>query len=142
MDTRGILPLVFFGAAVSVLTGCDVGPQQPPSVVQEETLTPERAKEALLEMMRSRAGQDTDWFRGDVTAEMAKMNIEAEEGGWYAWTGAFRFHPAKGIYTFVVRPRPGASACAFEYKGSFVRQGRRWSATLPELVSTALQAGE
>jgi hypothetical protein len=105
-------------------------------------LTPERAKAALLEMMRSKPGQDLGWFDGDIPDEMAKMTIEDEENGWYAWTAGFRFNPSKAIYTLVVRPRPGARACVFEYKGSFVNKEGRWSATPPELVSTALQTGE
>jgi hypothetical protein len=105
-------------------------------------LTPERAKAALLEMMRSKPGQDLIWFQGDVPDEMGKMTIEDEGGGWYAWTGAFRFNPSAGVYALVVRPRPDARACLFEYKGSFVRKEGRWSATLPEWVSAALQTGQ
>src|SRR5258708_1657175 len=136
MSTRSFLPSVLLGAALSVLAGCASQMEQPPSAVQEETLTPERAKEALLEMIRSQLGKDLGWFQEDIPDEMAKMNIEEEEDGWYAWTGAFRFHPSKVIYTFVVRPRLGARACVFEYKGSFVNKEGRWAATPPELVST------
>jgi hypothetical protein len=142
MSTRGFLPSIFLGAALSALAGCSSQTEQPPSAVPEETLTPERAKEALLEKIRSKSGKDLGWFQGDIPDEMAKMNIEEEEGGWYAWTGAFRFHPSKAIYTFVVRPQPGVQACAFEYKGTFVNKEGRWAATSPELVSTSLQAGE
>ena len=138
MFTHGFLPSVFFGAAVSVLTGYDVGPQQPPSAVQEETLTPGRAKEALLEMMRSKPGTDLGWFSGDVPDEMSKVTIEQEEGGWYSWTGAFRFNMSEAIYSLVVRPRPGAPVCTFEYKGSFVSKDERWVATPPELVRTLM----
>ena len=127
---------------MTVLAGCASQTEQPPSAVQEETLTPERAKEALLDMVRSKPGKELGWFQGDIPHEMAKMKIEEEEDGWYAWTGAFRFNTSKAIYTFVVRPQPGARACVFEYKGSFVNKEGRWSATPPELVSTALQAGE
>jgi hypothetical protein len=142
MSTRGLLPSVFLGAVMTVLAGCASQTEQPPSAVQEETLTPERAKEALLDMVRSKPGKELGWFQGDIPHEMAKMKIEEEEDGWYAWTGAFRFNTSKAIYTFVVRPQPGARACVFEYKGSFVNKDGRWAATPPELVSTALQAGE
>ena len=142
MSARGFLPSVFLGTALSILAGCSSQTEQPLSAVQEEMLTPERAKEALLAMMRSKPGKDLDWFQGDIPDEMAKMNIEKEEGGWYSWTGAFRFQPSRAIYTFVVRPQPGVRACMFEYKGSFVNKDGRWSATPPELVSTALQANE
>jgi hypothetical protein len=112
------------------------------TVSQEKTLTPERAKDALMEMIRSKEGKNLGWFEGDVPEEMAKFNIKEYKDGWYAWTGAFLFHPSKAIYTFVVRPRPYARACVFEYKGSFVIKDGRWAATPPELVSTALQKGE
>jgi hypothetical protein len=93
-------------------------------------------------MMRSKPGRDLGWFDGDIPDEMAKMPIEEQENGWYGWTGAFRFNPSEATYTLVVRPRPGVRACLFEYKGSFVSKGRRWVATPPELVRTALQDGE
>jgi hypothetical protein len=142
MATRGFLPSVFLGVVLSVLASCSSQTEQPPSAVPEETLSPERAKKALLEMIRSKPGKDLGWFEGDIPDEMAKMNIEEIEDGWYAWTGAFRVHPSKAIYTFVVRPQPGAQACVFEYKGSFVNKEGQWSATPPELASTALQTGK
>jgi hypothetical protein len=142
MSTREFLLFAFAGVALTVLAGCSSQTDQPPSAVQEEKLTPELAKEALLEMMRSKPGKDLGWSKGNIPDEMAKMKIEEDEDGWHAWTGAFRFNTSKAIYTFVVRPKPGAQACVFEYKGSFVNKDGRWSATPPELVSTALQAGE
>src|SRR5262245_27250715 len=142
MSAHGFHLAALLGAALSVLAGCASKTEQPPSAVQEETLTPERAKEALLEMLRSKPGKDLGRFDGGIADEMAKMKIEEDEDGWHAWTGAFRFNTSKAIYTFVVRPRPGARACVFEYKGSFVSKDGRWSATPPELVSTALQTGE
>jgi hypothetical protein len=96
----------------------------------------------LLEMMRSKPGKDLGWFKGDVTDKMSEMTIEEEEEGWYRWTGAFQFNPSKAIYVFVVRPRPGAPVCTFEYKGSFVKQGGRWFATVPKLVTTMMPAIE
>jgi hypothetical protein len=142
MSTRSIRASVFLGAALGLLAACSPHPEQPPSVVQQEALTPERAKGALLEMIRSKPGQDLGWFQGNIPEEMAKMTIAENGDGWYSWTGAFRFNPSKAIYTFVVEPQPGARACVFEYKGSFVKKKGRWSATPPELVSTALQASK
>ena len=141
MSTCRFLPSAFLGIALSVLAGCSLQTEQPPSAVKEAALTPERAKEALLAMMRSKPGQELGWFQGDTVDEMAKMKVEQDEDGWHAWTGAFRFNTAKAVYTFIVRPRPVARACVFEYKGSFVNKDGRWSATPPELVSTALQDG-
>jgi hypothetical protein len=142
MSLRCFLASTVLGAALSLLAGCSSQPEPAPSVWHEQKLTPEHAKEALLEMMRSKPGKDLAWFNGDVPHEMGKMKVEEEADGWYAWTGAFRFNPSKGIYTFVVRPQPEARACVFEYKGSFVSKDGRWSATPPELVSTALQPGK
>ena len=142
MLPRWFLASTLLGAALSFLAGCSSPTGQPPPASQEQKLTPERAREALLEMMRSKPGKDLGWFDGDIPDEMGKMRIEEQEDGWYAWTGAFCFNPAKAVYTFVVRPKPGARACVFEYKGAFASSGGRWSATPPELVSTALQAGE
>jgi hypothetical protein len=109
---------------------------------KDAALSPEGAKEALLQMMRSKAGQDLGWFKGDVPDEMAKMRVEEEKDGWFAWTGAFRFNPFKGVYTLVVRPKPGVRASVFEYEGSFVRKDGTWSATPPRLVRSALQPGD
>jgi hypothetical protein len=142
MSLRSLLGSALLGAALNVLVGCSSQTAQTPSASQEQKLTPELAKEALLEMMRSKPGKDVGWFNGDIPEEMSKMKIETEEDGWYAWTGAFRFNPSKAIYTFVVRPQPGVRACVFEYKGSFVSNDGRWSATPPELVSSALQGGD
>lgn len=138
--TRGLQCCVLgalFG--VSVLWHSQAG--QPPVKSDAPKLTAEGAKDALLKMMRSKAGQEISWFKGDVADKMAKMKIEEGEGGWYAWS-AFHFHPAKAAYTLVIHPRPGARACIFSYKGSFSQKDGVWSATLPELVNIALQAGD
>jgi hypothetical protein len=108
----------------------------------QEKLIPEQAKDALLAMMRSKAGQELGWFKGDIPDEMAKMKIEEEKDSWYAWTAAFRFNPSKAIYTFIVRPKPGARASVFEYEGSFVKKDGVWSATPPKLLRTILQSGK
>lgn len=128
-------------ATAIILAGCSSHADSPPPVAQEEKLTPERAKTALLDMMRSKAGEDLGWFDGDTPDKMAEMPIEKGDDGWYAWTAAFQINPSKAIYTFTVRPQSGAHACVFEYKGSFVQMGERWRATPPELVRTVLQGG-
>lgn len=142
MSIRGMLASAILGAAVSALGGCSSQPEQPPAAIQEEKLTPERARETLLEMVRSEPAKGLGWFGGNIPDEMAKMTIEEEQDGWYSWTAAFRFNPSKAVYTFAVRPKPGARACAFEYEGAFVRKDGVWSATPPELVRTKLQSGE
>jgi hypothetical protein len=142
MFPRRFFPSALLGAALSFLAGCSSQTEHPPPVSKEQKLTPERAREALLEMMRSKPGKDLGWFNGAIPDEMGKMKIEEQESGWYAWTGAFRFNPAKPTYTFVVRPQPGVQACVFEYKGAFVSNDGCWTATPPEFLSTALQDGE
>lgn len=128
-----------FWAALTLLAISSARAGQPPADGKEQTLTPERAKEALLKMMRAQAGNDVGWFSGDIPDEMAKIEISREQDGWYAWTAAFRFHPSQAIYTFVVRPKPGVNARVLEYEGSFLRKEGAWSATTPKLVRTTIQ---
>jgi hypothetical protein len=139
VSIRSFFAVLLLGAASSIPAGCSSKPELPPPTSQEERIGPEQAKEALLRMMRSKPGQDLGWFNGEIPDEMSKLWIEEKGGGWYCWTAAFSFNPSEATYTFVARPRPGTPACVFEYKGSFVREGGRWSATPPELVQTALQ---
>jgi hypothetical protein len=108
----------------------------------DDKLTAEGAKEALLKMLRSDAGKKLGWFNDDDVDEIAKFKVEEARDGWYSWTGEFRFHPAKGVYTLEIRPRPGARACAFSFEGTFAKKERAWVANPPRLVSTALQSGE
>lgn len=120
----------------------EVNSAKPKAQADQKKLTPEEAKEALLAMMRSKTGQELGWFKGNIPEEMAKLPIEKKENGWYAWTAAFHFKPSEAVYTFIVRPRPGARASVFEYKGSFMQKEGQWQATPPELVRAALQAGD
>jgi len=141
MSRGSMLISVILGAALAAFSSCSSRPQsdQLSAASPDQDLTPERAKEALLEMMRSKPGKDLGWFDGDVPDKMSEMTIEAQEEGWHRWTGAFRFNPSKAIYVFVVRPS-GGRACTFEYNGSFVSEDGRWVATSPELVSTMMPA--
>ena len=134
--------VLLWGVALGLGAACSAAPWPHASAPGKPVLTPELAKGALLAMMRSKAGKDLGWFTEAAVKEMAQMPVEKEEGGWYAWTGAFRFHPAKALYTLVIRPRPGARAGTFEYRGSFVSREGRWTVTPPKLVRTALRAGE
>jgi hypothetical protein len=137
---RIVVTLLAF-VVVCLFAGCESPPEPPTTATQQLPLTPERAKAALLEMMRTKPGSDLDWFKGDVPDEMAKMKIEVREDGWCDWTGAYSFHLSKAVYSFVVMPKPGARACAFEYTGTFSIQDGRWVASPPILVRTAMQAG-
>lgn len=128
--------------ALIALYGCASRPELPPADAQDEKLTPERAKVALLEMMRSKEGKELGWFGGDAPDEMAKMPIAEEADGWFTWTAAFRFNPSRETYTFVVRPKPGSRACMFEYEGTFAKTDGKWAAAKPKLVRTVLESGE
>jgi hypothetical protein len=141
MPIRTLLLPALFSAALVGAPGCSPEDEQPPAATQQERLTPERAKTALLDMMRTKPARDLGWFEENVVDEMSKMEIEKQEDGWYGWMGAFTFHPSKALYHFVVQPAPGVRACAFEYKGSFIRKEGQWVATPPTLVSTAMQIG-
>jgi hypothetical protein len=112
-----------------------------PATESEQELTPEIAKETLLEMMKTDRAKKLGWLDGDVPEKMKEMKIEKEADGWYAWT-AFRFNLEKTRYVLVVHPQPDARACTFEYTGSFVKTEGRWEATAPELVSAGLQTGK
>src|SRR5262245_13974077 len=137
--THRLIVVCLVGVAVSaVFAGCEAPPEPPTTAAQQLTMTPQRAKTALLEMMCSKAGQDIGWFKGDVPDEMAKMNIEEEEDGWYAWGGAFRFHPSRAVYSFVVHPQPGVLACVCVFEGTFEIKDGKWTASPPKLVSRAL----
>jgi hypothetical protein len=103
----------------------------------ERELTPELAREALLQMMRSKPAKGLGWFKDDVVSEISKMGIENEENGWYRWS-AFDFHLSKAVYKLTIQPRPDSSACTFWYGGSFVNEGGRWVATPPKLLMTAM----
>src|SRR5438105_3524174 len=95
---------VVCGVTISVAISLSQGGERP-SDDKEQKLTPERAKEALLEMMRSKAGEDLGWFEGEIPDKLAKQPIEEEKDGWYAWTGAFRFNTSKAVYKLVIRPK-------------------------------------
>jgi hypothetical protein len=102
-------------------------------------LTPDRAKEALLKMMRSEDGRKLGWFDGAIPDDMAKMEIEKDEerDGWYRWTGAYHFNPSKAIYMFHVASNPKSKPGFFQaYKGWFVQKDGACFATVPKLVMT------
>jgi hypothetical protein len=81
MPIRTLLISLLFGATLVGAPGCAPEDEPPPAARQQEQLTPERAKAALLAMMRTKPAQDLGWFEGNVVDEMAKMEIEKQEDG-------------------------------------------------------------
>jgi uncharacterized protein (TIGR03067 family) len=57
----------------------------------EPELTPEVAKQALLEMMRSKPGKALGFFNKELVDEMAKRDVEKKKDK-YRWTGAYRWN--------------------------------------------------
>jgi hypothetical protein len=104
-------------------------------------LTPEDCKKALLEMMRSKHGQELRFFPTKLLDDMEKVAVEKKKSEHH-WTGAYRFNPPqKGTYVLFVgitqglpplRPHPkGYLIHLSVYQGSFERKDGRWIATVP-----------
>src|SRR5204863_6203299 len=105
-------------------------------------LTPEACKKALLEMMRSKAGQALGYFDKKLVGDMEKMPVEKKKGE-YHWTGAYRFNPPeKATYVFFVslfnkrpplHPHPkGYLLHVRVFQGSFEPRDGRVVATVPK----------
>ncbi len=107
-----------------------------PLLIFSPALTPEIARQALLDMMRSREGQKFGWFQEGVPDKMAPMAISDAEDGWYLWS-AYQFSPSRAQYHLIIAPKAGSEACTFFYEGSFQLHGERWEATLPKLSDSA-----
>jgi hypothetical protein len=129
-----------FVVVLGCLTACALTAEQPGP--QEQKLTPECAKEALLQMMSSKSGQELGWFKGNIPEEMAKMKIKGEKDGWYAWTGAIHINPPRPPTHSSFDPVRACEPVFFQHDGSFVNKDGVWSATPPKLVGTALMKGE
>jgi hypothetical protein len=110
-------------------------------------LTPTMCKKALLEMMRSKPGQDLALFDKQLVDEMEKLDVEKlrEE---YQWTGAYRFQSNKATYVLfvsLVDDRPplklhpkGHLIHLRVFHGSFEMKDGRWVATIPKYQYTLL----
>ena len=114
------------------VTVCSGTPQDVrTSNIKQETLTPERATQALLVMMRSEGGKSVGWFKDSISDEMQKMKIYSLDDGGFAWS-AYRFNPSQRSYSFEIIPS-GPGLCAYFYNGTFEWKEGRWSATVPNL---------
>jgi uncharacterized protein (TIGR03067 family) len=110
-----------------------------PRPVRPVELAPAAAKQALLEMMRSRPGKALGFFDGALVDDMAKLDVQMKQDGWYHWTGAYRFHPGKATYLLFVpfndrpqlRPPNGPLIHVRVFEGSFEMRDGRWTATVP-----------
>jgi hypothetical protein len=132
MSFRTLVLSVIAIASLGVVPGSSSVPPLSTATLQNDSLTPELAKEALLELMRSKPGGDLSRFDPD---EWAKVGLSAAEFGWYHFGGVFGLNPSKGIYTLTIRPRPGVRACIFTAEGKFVREQGKWRALPPEVSS-------
>jgi hypothetical protein len=111
-------------------------------------LTPDAAKQALLAMMRSDAGQALGFFDGILVDEMSKVGAEKHKDGEYHWTGAYRVNPTKATFVLFVslrdgrpplRPHPKGYLLHLKvYEGSFELKDGRWIATVPKYKHTLL----
>jgi hypothetical protein len=72
---------VLFFSIVTFLIFSSAQAGQSPSPCKKQNLTPERAKDALLEMMRSKAGKELSWFNDNISDEMAKLPVEEGKEG-------------------------------------------------------------
>jgi hypothetical protein len=143
MSVRTVLMLAAVLSAAGLTGGCSsrVDPtptEAAPAPQQEDQLTAEGGKEALLDAMRAREGE-FQWFDA---ARWSGVPLEQRPGGWYALGDTFQVNPYQAVYTLTIFPRPGLKGCVFHYHGSIVRKDGRWSAAPPELDSTDLQARE
>jgi hypothetical protein len=98
-------------------------------VYAAEPITPEVAKEALLQMSRSKSGQNVG-FCGDISDRFAKFMIIPTGEGWHGFS-TFQFHPETAVYKFSAGNFE-SGACVFFYEGKFVEREGRWSATQPK----------
>jgi hypothetical protein len=116
----------------------------------EPELTPEVAKQALLQMMRSKPGKALGFFAKELVDEMAKLDVEKKKNE-YHWTGDYRWSANPGKRTtyalFVslrddvppLRPHPKGFLIHLQvYRGSFAMNDGHWIATVPKYECTLL----
>ena len=101
--------------------------------------TPEQAKEALLEFMRSDQGINPHWPEKFLD-DLATLKLEERENGWYYWTGEVDVNPSTRRYHLIIGPDPRdhVRMCTFEYRGSFVWKNGPWQAMPPVENGSAL----
>jgi hypothetical protein len=110
------------------------------------TPTPDDARQALLDMMRSDQGKALGFFDEAVVKEMEKVAPKKREDGTHAWTAVYHLNLQKGTYTlFVHNNKPhlrpdhtGRLILAAVYEGTFEQKGARWTASLPKYKYTLL----
>lgn len=125
------------GLILVVSGGCSPPAESTPGGAADAVpaLTADRAKEAILERMRS---EDFFGFKPD---DWAREDLRARDEGWYEFGGAFRINPSKRIYTVVLRPPPEVKACTFTFEGAFELKNGKWVAGEAKEVSSALGGG-
>jgi hypothetical protein len=91
---------------------------------QEETLTAEGAKAAIVRMVRD--GKAPFGDPADAVA-IEKIPLEKADGGRYR-LGAFTLDPARKAFSLAIIPRGPGKACAFFYEGRFLWRDGAWRA--------------
>jgi hypothetical protein len=110
---------------------------------QVRELTPGAARQALVEMLRSKAGQALDFYDRDTVDQLAEISMVSGPDGEYRWSAACRVNRVKATYVFFVSlndpPRlvlrsnhpKGYLIHVRVYEGSFELRDGRWVASAP-----------
>jgi hypothetical protein len=93
-------------------------------------LTPEVARSALIELIRSGSSKDLEDF--PLEKYLHSPVEKAFEPGW-RW-GWFHFEVQRNKYDYC----SSRGRCDFMYEGTFELQGGRWVATPPQCTSIAM----
>jgi hypothetical protein len=140
MTIRVISISVVAATLLGLSVGCssDADPKRAPiaKIAHEPMLTAERAKEALLDRMRSGG------LSGFDAQQWAKAALQEAEDGWFDFGGTFRVNPSMKKYTMVIEPPPNVRACTFTFEGTFLLQEGRWVAGPTRVVGSALGRGK
>src|SRR5436309_724568 len=137
MTERLFLALALTASGLGLVPGCS---SHSDSSGTEPVLTAEIAKDALVDRMRSKSG--LPYIYNFDAEEWAKVAVRAGEDGRYDFGGLFQINLSKKTYTMLIRPKPGAKACSFEFEGNFVLKDSKWLADSPKETRSALEQGD
>jgi hypothetical protein len=119
-----------------VLTCATLGcaPSDPePAAEAPPDLTPERARDALIELIRSpNPGELKDFPLGQFIGDEVKGGTESP-----SW-GPFALHLRDREYTYSRAFGQPPRVCRWQYRGRFELRGSQWVALPPQVESQAL----